>query len=64
MIEELRKKRIIEQQEQEKKILDKIKVKMDRIKATQQKILGPHYKDPENHYIGMYLFQYPQIESN
>ncbi|XP_017768658.1 PREDICTED: piezo-type mechanosensitive ion channel component isoform X3 [Nicrophorus vespilloides] len=51
LIEELRQKRMVEQEEEEKKIIEKIKMKMDKIKANQQKILGPNYQDSENHYV-------------
>ncbi|XP_065164464.1 piezo-type mechanosensitive ion channel component isoform X3 [Atheta coriaria] len=51
LIEELRRKRMTEQDSAEKRIIQKIKTKMDRIKANQQKILGPTYKDPETHFI-------------
>lgn len=52
LIEELSQKQIREQQEAERKILEKIKYKMDRIKASQQKIQGPSYKEPSNHHVG------------
>lgn len=52
LIEELRQKQMKTQEEQEKKILQKIKVKMDRIKANQQKLQGPAYKEPTNHFVG------------
>jgi hypothetical protein len=45
-------KRIREQENQEHRILEKIRVKMERIKATQQKIQGPMYKEPEGHHVG------------
>ncbi|XP_008193839.1 piezo-type mechanosensitive ion channel component isoform X21 [Tribolium castaneum] len=51
LIEELRLKRMTEQEEQERRVLEKIKAKMDRIKANQQKIQGSSYKDSENHYV-------------
>ncbi|XP_068903610.1 piezo-type mechanosensitive ion channel component isoform X7 [Tenebrio molitor] len=50
LIEELRLKRMTEQEEQEHRVLEKIKAKMDKIKANQQKIQGASYKDSENHY--------------
>lgn len=53
LIEELRQKRMVEQNEEERKVLEKIKAKMDKIKASQQKIQGPGYKEPANHYVGM-----------
>lgn len=40
LIEEMRAKRMDEQVENERRILEKIKIKMDRIKANQQKIQG------------------------
>lgn len=52
LIEELRLKRMTEQEEQEHRVLEKIKAKMDKIKANQQKIQGASYKDSENHYAG------------
>ncbi|XP_044268088.1 piezo-type mechanosensitive ion channel component-like isoform X7 [Tribolium madens] len=51
LIEQLRLKRMTEQEEQERRVLEKIKAKMDRIKANQQKIQGSSYKDSENHYV-------------
>ncbi|GJQ85619.1 hypothetical protein Trydic_g20169 [Trypoxylus dichotomus] len=51
LIEQLRQKRMHEQDEQERRILEKIKNKMDRIKATQQKMQGP-YTTTTNHYVG------------
>nr|XP_018904347.1 PREDICTED: piezo-type mechanosensitive ion channel component isoform X4 [Bemisia tabaci] len=52
LIEELSQKQIQEQQETERKILEKIKYKMDRIKASQKRIQGPNYKEPATHYLG------------
>lgn len=64
LIEELRQKQMKLQEEQEVKILEKIKVKMERIKANQKKIQGamtieqrqhdaargrPVYRPPANH---------------
>uniref|UniRef100_A0A1B6DCY7 Uncharacterized protein n=1 Tax=Clastoptera arizonana TaxID=38151 RepID=A0A1B6DCY7_9HEMI len=57
LIEELSQKQIREQQEAERKILEKIKYKMDRIKASQQKIQGPSYKEPSNHHVGSTTFK-------
>lgn len=45
-----------EQEEEERKVLEKIKAKMDRIKANQQKIQGASYKDTTNHYVGKHVF--------
>ncbi|KAG8263217.1 hypothetical protein J6590_038106 [Homalodisca vitripennis] len=50
LIEELSHKQIQEQLEAERKILEKIKYKMDRIKASQQKVQGPSYKEPSSHF--------------
>lgn len=55
MIEELRERRMKDQDEEEKKVLEKIKAKMDRIKRTQQKLHGPTFKDTTNHFVGTYL---------
>ncbi|XP_075212450.1 piezo type mechanosensitive ion channel component isoform X3 [Lycorma delicatula] len=51
LIQDLSEKQISEQQEAERKILEKIKNKMDRIKASQQKVhgQGPEYREPPNH---------------
>ncbi|XP_067001205.2 piezo-type mechanosensitive ion channel component isoform X3 [Anabrus simplex] len=50
LIEELRQKQIAEQRDREHDILEKIKLKMERIKASQQKIQGPSFKEPTNHF--------------
>lgn len=55
LIEQLRQKRMHEQDEQERRILEKIKAKMDRIKATQQKMQGP-FQSTSNHYVGEFGF--------
>ncbi|XP_069355074.1 piezo-type mechanosensitive ion channel component isoform X9 [Maniola hyperantus] len=49
LIEELRLKQMTIQEEQEIKILEKIKVKMERIKANQKKIQGVMSKEPGHH---------------
>ncbi|CAG4998121.1 unnamed protein product, partial [Parnassius apollo] len=49
LIEELRQKQMQVQEEQEVKILEKIKVKMERIKANQKKIQGAMTKEPLQH---------------
>ncbi|KAJ0182013.1 hypothetical protein K1T71_002735, partial [Dendrolimus kikuchii] len=49
LIEELRQKQMDLQEEQEIKILQKIKVKMERIKANQKKIQGAMTKEPLVH---------------
>ncbi|XP_045536669.1 piezo-type mechanosensitive ion channel component isoform X2 [Papilio machaon] len=52
LIEELRQKQMQVQEEQEIKILEKIKVKMERIKANQKKIQGAMSKEPLQHDAG------------
>ncbi|KAI5743007.1 hypothetical protein M8J77_013581 [Diaphorina citri] len=49
LIEELSQKQIQEQQETERRILEKIKYKMDRIKASQKRIHGSGHKEPSSH---------------
>ncbi|CAH0726071.1 unnamed protein product, partial [Brenthis ino] len=49
LIEELRQKQMHIQEDQEVKILEKIKVKMERIKANQKKIQGVMSKEPAHH---------------
>lgn len=43
-------KQIRQQEEEEKEVLEKIKMKMDRIKATHHR----RQKGPQNHFDGMY----------
>ncbi|XP_045471013.1 piezo-type mechanosensitive ion channel component isoform X4 [Harmonia axyridis] len=50
LIEELRMKRMQEQEDNERNVLEKIKSKMDRIKASQQKVHGASYKDATTHF--------------
>lgn len=52
LLEELHEKRIIEQENTEKAALQKLKFKMDRIKANQRKIQGPSYSEPAVQKIG------------
>ncbi|XP_059060607.1 piezo-type mechanosensitive ion channel component-like, partial [Achroia grisella] len=52
LMEELRQKQMLVQEEQEVKILEKIKVKMERIKANQKKIQGAMTKEPHQHDTG------------
>ncbi|XP_026726944.1 piezo-type mechanosensitive ion channel component isoform X3 [Trichoplusia ni] len=52
LIEELRQKQMKVQEDQEVKILEKIKVKMERIKANQKKIQGVMSKEPHHHDYG------------
>ncbi|XP_052747026.1 piezo-type mechanosensitive ion channel component [Bicyclus anynana] len=56
LIEELRLKQMTIQEDQESKILDKIKVKMERIKANQKKIHGVMAKEPAHHDAGEQYF--------
>ncbi|XP_026329382.1 piezo-type mechanosensitive ion channel component isoform X3 [Hyposmocoma kahamanoa] len=49
LIEQLRLKQMKIQEDQESKILEKIKVKMERIKANQRKIQGALAKEPKHH---------------
>lgn len=51
MIESLRRKQVKIQAQREEEILQKIKQKMDRIKANQQK-LQPVISSPKTHYQG------------
>ncbi|XP_046824974.1 piezo-type mechanosensitive ion channel component isoform X4 [Vespa crabro] len=51
LLEELHQKRIKIQDNVEKAILQKLKYKMDKIKANQRKIQGPSYREPETHKI-------------
>lgn len=51
LIEELRQKQMVQQEQQESKILEKIKVKMERIKANQKKIQGQLTKEPATHEV-------------
>ncbi|CAH0558079.1 unnamed protein product [Brassicogethes aeneus] len=61
LIEELRQKRIAEEEEEEHGVLQKIKHKMDRIKATQQKMQNSIYKDTaKSHYVDSVLPNRPR----
>ncbi|XP_018376717.1 PREDICTED: piezo-type mechanosensitive ion channel component isoform X10 [Trachymyrmex cornetzi] len=51
LLEELHQKRIEIQENVEKAVLEKLKFKMDKIKANQQKIQGPSYKEPQAHKV-------------
>nr|XP_050856680.1 piezo-type mechanosensitive ion channel component isoform X3 [Vespula vulgaris] len=53
LLEELHQKRIKIQDNVEKAILQKLKHKMDKIKANQRKIQGPSYREPETHQIAI-----------
>ncbi|XP_048509324.1 piezo-type mechanosensitive ion channel component isoform X2 [Athalia rosae] len=52
LLEELHQKRIEKQESIEKTVLEKLKFKMDKIKANQKKIMGPVYKDSVPHRTG------------
>lgn len=56
MIESLRKKQVKIQAQREEEILQKIKQKMDRIKANQQK-LQPGTSTPKTHYQGKFAIR-------
>jgi hypothetical protein len=45
-------KRIQKQENHEHRILEKIRVKTEQIKATWQKTQGPMFKEPESHNVG------------
>nr|CAD7452211.1 unnamed protein product [Timema tahoe] len=65
LIEELQLSRVVEQQIQERQTLKTIKVKMERIKSTQQKIQGARFKEPENHYAAVRsgdYFMFDEVE--
>lgn len=52
LLEELHQKRIEIQENVEKAVLEKLKFKMDKIKANQQKIQGPSYIKSQTHKVG------------
>lgn len=51
-MEELQVKRVQEHENQERHIRDKIEVKMERIKAAQQKNKGHMLREPKSHHAG------------
>ncbi|XP_076765205.1 piezo type mechanosensitive ion channel component isoform X3 [Xylocopa sonorina] len=51
LLEELHQKRIETQENVEKNVLQKLKFKMDKIKANQRKIQGPSYREPQTHKV-------------
>lgn len=55
LIEELSRKQILKQQELEKAVLQKIKNKMDSIKAAQKKIQGIKTREITTHAEGMFI---------
>lgn len=52
LLEDLHRKRIDYQENVEKNVLEKLKFKMDKIKADQQRIQGPSYHEPATHKVG------------
>lgn len=56
LLEELHQKRIEIQENVEKNVLQKLKFKMDKIKANQRKIQGPSYREPQIHAVGKNYF--------
>lgn len=55
LIEELSDRQVKAQMESENKLLEKIKNKMDRIKASQKRIQqkeGRDYQEPQDHFSG------------
>jgi hypothetical protein len=57
LLEELHQKRIEIQENVEKTVLEKLKFKMDKIKANQQRIQGPSYRGPQTHKIGKIIIE-------
>ncbi|GIY02294.1 piezo-type mechanosensitive ion channel component [Caerostris darwini] len=53
LIHEIQMKEVQEQQANEKEIMERIKKKMDRIRAYQQKIRGGENMEPETHFQGI-----------
>ncbi|XP_043288582.1 piezo-type mechanosensitive ion channel component isoform X3 [Venturia canescens] len=51
LLQDLHRKRIEYQENVEKAVLQKLKFKMDKIKADQQRIQGPSYREPATHKI-------------
>lgn len=52
LIAELMQKEIAEQQAAEREVLNKIKEKMERIKASQQLVQNQQIREPASHYEG------------
>ncbi|XP_063977086.1 piezo-type mechanosensitive ion channel component isoform X4 [Diachasmimorpha longicaudata] len=53
LLEDLHRKRIEYQMNVEKAVLQKLKFKMDKIKADQQRIQGPNYREPADHKVAV-----------
>ncbi|XP_059490786.1 piezo-type mechanosensitive ion channel component-like isoform X3 [Neocloeon triangulifer] len=49
LIEQLRRKRVAAQKEEEQRVLDKIRTKMERIKENQRKMQGENFREPQSH---------------
>lgn len=56
LLEDIHQKRIQIQENVEKNVLQKLKFKMDKIKASQRKIQGPSYREPQTHKVGKIRF--------
>jgi len=53
LIEQLRRKRVAAQKEEEQRVLDKIRTKMERIKENQRKMQGENFREPQSHQRGI-----------
>lgn len=58
LLEELHQKRIDIQENVEKTVLEKLKFKMDKIKANQQRIQKPDYRELQTHKVGKALLSW------
>lgn len=56
LLEELHQKRIEIQENVEKTVLEKLKFKMDKIKANQQRIQESSYRESQTHKVGKTFF--------
>lgn len=54
LIEQLRRKRVAAQKEEEQRVLDKIRTKMERIKENQRKMQGENFREPQSHQRGIF----------
>lgn len=62
LLQDLHRKRIEYQENVEKAVLQKLKFKMDKIKADQQRIQGPSYREPATHKIGKFVNEAIPVE--
>ncbi|GFQ76286.1 piezo-type mechanosensitive ion channel component [Trichonephila clavata] len=62
LIHEIQMKEVLEQQANEKEIMERIKKKMDRIRAYQQKIRGGENMEPETHFQAIRSGDYYMFE--